>query len=99
MDRVEHIQEMEAHLRDSQSFFDALDKGLADFEGLAPRLEALEAYYGSPEWFDDLAAYHKGQLPEGLTYQVLSEDGVYDALVDKHRLGLALLDLARQLLA
>lgn len=99
MPAIERIQEMESHLKEIQSFFEDFDQDLAKFEAIKPQLEALEAYYGGEEWFDDFDAYEAGGMPEDLTYQVLSEDGVYDCLVDKHRIALALLDLARDLLA
>lgn len=43
-------------------------------------IDALGAYYQSPQWMRDFADDEAGRLPEGLRRGVLSEDGIYDLL-------------------
>ena len=42
---------------------------------------ALESYYRSSEWISDFEADEKGELPADLSRGVLSEDGIYNALL------------------
>lgn len=55
---------------------------VSEFEKLLPDIKDLLAYYGSREWFDDLGADNKGELPADLRRGVLSEDAVYDLLTN-----------------
>jgi len=55
---------------------------LSELEKLLPDIKDLLAYYGSREWFDDLDADSKGELPADLRRGVLSEDAVYDLLTN-----------------
>ena len=57
---------------------------VSELEKLHPDIKDLLAYYGSREWFDDLEADNKGELPADLRRGVLSEDAVYD-LISKIR--------------
>ena len=57
---------------------------VSELEKLLPDIKDLLAYYGSREWFDDLEADNKGELPAELRRGVLSEDAVYD-LISKIR--------------
>ena len=47
---------------------------------LAGMIRELDAYYGSREWREDLAADEAGELPEDLRRGVLSEDGIWNVL-------------------
>ena len=84
MDNVERIEYMEKILNEGQAAVDALSEALARYTALAPRLNELFDYYGSPLWFSDLADDEAGNLPEDLARGVLSEDAVYN-LIDENR--------------
>lgn len=71
---------MEARLNASSRALERLNEALYDFEALDADIEALSRYYGSEEWFSDLAAYERGELPREIRCGVLSEDLVYDLL-------------------
>ena len=53
---------------------------------LKKRLQELDEYYGSVIWFQDYNADLAGELPEDLKRGVLTEDGIYDVLMDYQEL-------------
>lgn len=57
-----------------------LSAALDHFEAMHDDLAALEQYYGSDEWKQDLAADEAGRLPRDLKRGVLSEDGLWNLL-------------------
>lgn len=46
------------------------------------QIEELSAYYGSAEWFADLDADCAGELPQDLKRGVLSQDAIYNLLME-----------------
>ncbi len=48
------------------------------------KLAELDAYYTSGLWRDDYEADERGELPPDLKRGVLSQDGLYDLLEEKH---------------
>lgn len=48
------------------------------------KLAELDAYYTSSLWRDDYEADERGELPPDLKRGVLSQDGLYDLLEEKH---------------
>ena len=79
---LETIREMEEKLNRCRAAVDALRQALVAFDAVAGDLAALEAYYGSDEWFVHLAADERGELPPDLLRGVLSQDALYDLLED-----------------
>lgn len=49
-------------------------------------LQALDEYYGSVIWFQDYNTDLAGELPADLKRGVLTEDGIYDVLMDYQEL-------------
>ena len=68
-DRVRHV------LRASGACPDRLDSVRGD-------IQALSAYYEGSLWREDFEADEAGLLPQDLKRGVLSEDGVYDLLLE-----------------
>ncbi len=81
-DRIDRITRMEAVLNDSAAAAEALSAALDAYEALLPQMQALEAYYTGPQWLDDHDADAKGLIPQDLRRGVLTEDAVYDLLID-----------------
>lgn len=84
METIERIEYMEEILNEGTAAISALSQALAAYAHLAPRLNELFDYYGSPLWFSDLAEDEAGNLPDDLARGVLSEDAVYN-LIDENR--------------
>ena len=84
--QISRIRQMERHLNRAQKAAQrleaALDKWLATMDDIA----ALNEYYGSELWRQDLADDEAGLLPDGLKRGVLSEDGIWNLLVDVREL-------------
>ena len=78
----ETIREMEEKLNRCRAAVDALEDALDVFETVQDDLAALEEWYGSDDWFAQLAADERGELPPDLRRGVLSQDALYDLLED-----------------
>lgn len=78
--RVERIRRYEALLNRAERALSAYEAALEDFAAAQEGIAALNAYYGSPAWWEDFDASEAGELPADLPCGVLSEDGVWDLL-------------------
>ena len=79
---IERIEQMEARLDRVRAAVDALKAAHEALDAVKDDAAALDAYYGSEAWRQDLADDEAGLLPAGLKRGVLSEDGVWNALED-----------------
>lgn len=82
MTQTENITQMENRLNTARAALDELSVVLEKYESLQAEIAALDGYYGSRQWFQDLDDHSAGRLPKGLKCGVLSEDAVYDLLCD-----------------
>ena len=80
MQREERIAHFEAMLDRALQAAERMEAALAAYDAVQPEIEALAAYYESPDWKRDFAADEAGQLPDSLKRGVLSEDGIWDLL-------------------
>lgn len=79
---IDTIRVMEEKLNRCSAAVAALSDALEAFDAVQGDLADLEAYYGSDDWFRQLAADERGELPPDLRRGVLSEDALYDLLQD-----------------
>ena len=77
-DRIRRISYYEELLRKAEEILHST--GDCTPASLAGMVRELDAYYGSREWREDLAADEAGELPEDLRRGVLSEDGIWNVL-------------------
>ena len=91
---VERIREMEAILDRSRAELDALSQRLDALDALREPMGRLFRYYGSEAWYRD----RESPLPPEVKAGVLSEDAVYDAVVDARDAAIRMLELATDLL-
>jgi len=80
MKRIERIGQMERAMDAVTAATDTLEQALEKWEAAQTELEALGAYYESPQWRRDLEADEAGKLPPELKRGVLSQDGVWELL-------------------
>ena len=90
---VERIKQMEEILDEATVLIDELDGKLKEYERLMPKIKKLEEYYTSKLWKDDLALDEAGKLPADLKRGVLSEDAVYDLIIENRELVIRMLKL------
>lgn len=82
MTQIERIERMEKIMDSLKEAVAQVNTARSRLRELGPQAMELDDYYGSPEWFDDLKADEQGLLPQGLKRGVLSEDGIYDVLIE-----------------
>ena len=85
---------MEEKLDSALAAVDAMDRALESYEAAQKDIRALEKYLSGRLRRGDLAADEKGLLPSSLARGVLSEDGIYDLLVDNDEIKKRLARLA-----
>lgn len=84
-----------------------LNRHLRQVEQLSPFLEACQeqlsdlaqlfSYYGSDQWHQHLEMDQNNEIPKGLPRGVLSEDGIYNLIIDYRELAITMRDLANQI--
>ena len=82
MEQIERIKKMEAALNEATAAVEAFAAALERFSAAQAEIRELDAYLGSDEWLLDREADEAGRLPEELRRGVLSEDGIYNVLME-----------------
>ena len=77
---IERIKQIEERLNRVSDAVKRMSEALEAYESIKDDLNALNEYYGSKEWKQDLADDEAGLLPNDLKRGVLSEDGIWDVL-------------------
>ena len=80
--QLARIRLMERHLNRATAAVKRLEAALDKWEDAQEAIAALEKYYGSDLWKQDLADDEAGRLPVDLKRGVLSEDGIWNLLTD-----------------
>lgn len=99
MDRVKRITQMEECLDVSAAAVKKLGEALDEYEQAQKAFKKLNGYYGSTLWMDDFEADEAGKLPADLKRGVLSEDTVYNLILDNRELNGRMLRLVASLLS
>ena len=81
-EQITRIRQMERRLNRALAAVKRLDGALDKWEAVQEDIAALDEYYGSDAWKQDMADDEAGRLPEGLKRGVLSEDGIWNLLAD-----------------
>lgn len=80
--QLARIRLMEHRLNRATAAVKRLEAALDKWEEAQEAIAALEEYYGSDLWKQDLADDEAGRLPADLKRGVLSEDGIWNLLTD-----------------
>ena len=96
MKRIDRIKAMENILNESNGMLKEVRAALEKYRALQPKIEELDLYYGSKEWFRDLKEDEEGKLPADLKRGVLSEDGIFEMLIENREALENMLDLAQE---
>ena len=94
MNRIERIKQMEKCLDVSAQAAAKLSAALDEYEAAQKQYKKLSDYYGSAQWMRDHEADEAGKLPRDLKRGVLSEDAVYDLIIENRELVIRMLKLA-----
>lgn len=76
------IEEMEAALDAATAALRDLSAALDEYEAVTEGIHKLEEYYDSGAWCEDFEADEAGLVPPELKRGVLSEDALYDMLME-----------------
>ena len=88
--QIERIRAMERRMNRATAAVKRLSAALDKWEGAQEDIAALGEYYGSDLWRQDFADDEAGLLPADLKRGVLSEDGLWNLLVDVRELNILL---------
>ena len=80
--QLARIRKMERRLSRASAAVKRLEAALDKWEEAQEAIAALNEYYGSDLWKQDLADDEAGRLPADLKRGVLSEDGIWNLLTD-----------------
>ena len=80
--QLARIRKMERRLNRASAAVKRLEAALDKWEEAQEAIAALNEYYGSDLWKQDLADDEAGRLPADLKRGVLSEDGIWNLLTD-----------------
>ena len=97
MEQIERIRQMEQIFDRAETAVSALRKAMEAYRGLESELERLEAYYENGLWQRDFQDDEAGKIPAELKRGVLSEDGVWNLLIDRDAMQAELLEWAEKL--
>ena len=84
--QIARIRKMERQLNSATAAVKRLSVALDKWEDVQEAIAALDEYYGSDLWKQDFADDEAGRLPADLKRGVLSEDGIWNLLVDVREL-------------
>lgn len=82
MTRIERITYFENILNEGLEVVKNYKNDPDKFMEFQPKMKELDDYYGSYVYRKDLQADERGELPSDLRRGVLSEDGIYNLLLD-----------------
>lgn len=74
---------MEKRMRRADKVLKSMEYALDEWDMMNSDLKALNKYLGSEDWKADMKADEAGLLPDNLRRGVLSEDGIWNLLVDQ----------------
>ena len=84
--QLNRIKRMESYLDEAALAVKELSLALEKYEKLEKKYYKLEGYYGSSAWLDDFEADEAGLIPQEIKRGVLSEDAVYNLIVEHKEL-------------
>ena len=84
--QIQRIEYMEKLLDENEKIVSELFNAIENFENQLSKINELSQYYESSDWRKDFEASEKRILPTDLKCGILSEDGIYNLLMDSDEL-------------
>ena len=82
MTQTERIEHMERLLDNGKNALSDLSSALSEYSAALTAIEELTEYYESSQWMQDFEDDCDGKIPAGIKRGVLSEDEVYNFLME-----------------
>jgi len=86
VDQIMRIIYMEEKLNRIEAAIKGLEEALENYEDIQKDLEELVTYYDGRLWRKDFEDDEAGKIPENVNRGVLSEDGIYNILMQHKEL-------------
>lgn len=99
MNQIERIEQMERRMDASKEAIRTLSEALDGYEQIQKDMKKLMDYYGSSRWRKDFEDDESGKLPKDLKRGVLSEDELYDLILEHRELVLTMSQLVTDAIA
>ena len=96
--QIERINKMEKIHSEYSKLLIEVEKVLEKFETKQKEYSSLVQYYYSKNWSKDKNDIEKDKLPEIKSSFVLTEDAIYDSMIDNDRLAMHMLEIATKIL-
>lgn len=81
-EQIARVEAMEARMDRARTLIDKLGPLLDEAAEFAPEAKDFAAYYGSKQWFADMADADSGAIPSSVKMGVLTEDLPYDVVTE-----------------
>ena len=94
--QIKRITEMEESLNISIKQIKQFEEALKEYKKSQKQIKKLSEYYGSKEWYKDFDDYNDKKLK--LNAGVLSEDGIYNLLLENKEIAKELNKLSKRIL-
>ena len=98
MNQISRIKKYENILSISNKTINNLEKNIQALKELEDDINSLNKYYGSNEWYQDINDDNLELLPKDMNRGVLSEDGIYNMLINHKEIAIEMLELATSIL-
>lgn len=98
MNQIERINKYENILNKGIKITNKFGKILQEYNDIQKEIKTLSNYYGSDNWYQDIADYDMKLLPKDIKAGILSEDAIYDLLTNNRTLSIKMLEIATDIL-
>lgn len=98
MKQKERINKMEKILSNSSKLLEELEAILDKLEKDSKNYDELIEYYYSKNWEKDKDDIENNLLPDVESAGVLTEDAIYDTMIDKSQLAIRMLEITTKIL-
>lgn len=98
MNEFDNISQMEEKFDRHNDLLKKVNELLDEFEKGQSDYQELRDYYYSEKFQEDFEKSNKGELPEDLKCGVLSEDAIFNIIVDNYQTAIHMLELATSII-
>ena len=84
--QLDRIKRMESYLDEAEHAVKELSNALEKYEKMEKKYYKIGKYYGSSDWMNDFEADEEGLIPAEIKRGVLSEDAVYNLIIEHKEL-------------
>lgn len=95
--QIKRINEMEESLNISKKIIKQFEENLEEYKKVQKHIKKISKYYGSKNWYKDFDDYNNKKI-KNIKAGVLSEDGIYNVIMDNKEIAEDLNKLSKKIL-